>query len=323
MRVHLRKIGLPFVLIATLFTHISAQEDQPTWRPVIRQMEKAERHVNRFVSRDTLLDRDDYSLYLRWQDLPGKPYLLLIHGMGLNGATMWKNQAEDLSQKYNLIIPDLVGYGKSQMKVANYAPEFQVHALFEALRALRIDGELHVLGFSYGGLVAALSKTLYAEQVDRMIICDAPVKFFTKSVADSMAKQAGLDSIQQIIVPQSVDEARKMLIVMTARKVRAPRRVLERVRQNVFALNSDVKYGQMRHLENTAEYYTTLDYALDGASTSFFWGTEDGVIPPLVGQQLHALYPQSTLHLFEGGKHDIHVFDEKRFNALVVQELSK
>lgn len=300
---------------------VLGQIDEPTWKPVIKKMKKAEKYVSRFVSQDTLLENDTYSLFLRWEKDPNKPYLILIHGMGLNGSTMWKSQVESLSESYNLIIPDLIGYGKSEMKKADYTPEFQVKSIFNGLSAIGVHEKVHVLGFSYGGLVAALSQKMYPNRVDKLIVCDAPVKYFTAQLADSMAKNAGLDSIQQIIVPQTVLEARKMLQVMTAKKVNAPDPIMEKVRKNVFALNSTVKYGQMTHLQQNAYHYNTLNYQLIGSKTTFLWGSEDGVIPPVVGQKLHVLYPESSFYLFEGGKHDIHVFDSKRFNELVLKEL--
>jgi pimeloyl-ACP methyl ester carboxylesterase len=55
------------------------------------------------------------------------------------------------------------------------------------------------------------------------------------------------------------------------------------------------------------EIYEDLSAELPSisASTLLLWGEHDLISPPAVGRRLHALLPQSTLHIIRGGDHDL------------------
>ena len=131
----------------TLFT-----QETEGWKPIQRRQAKADKVVAKYLNRDTLMKLSDAQVYFRWADNSEKPYLILIHGMGLNGSTMWQKQVKILSEKYQLIIPDLIGYGKSTFVKTDFSPEFQADLIIESISRVGITKSIHVLGFSYGGI---------------------------------------------------------------------------------------------------------------------------------------------------------------------------
>lgn len=293
-------------------TALFAQETE-AWKPIQKRQAKADKVVAKYLNRDTLMKLSDAHVYFRWADNSEKPYLILIHGMGLNGSTMWQQQVKILSENYQLIIPDLVGYGKSTFVKTDFSPEFQADLIIESISRVGITKPIHVLGFSYGGLVAACLQQRHPNRVNKLIICDSPVKFFSNELADSMARNAKVDSIQQLIVPQTSRDVDGLIFAMSSKKVNLPPKLKEKVRKHLFASNAETKYGQMSHLRNNEYHYRAMNYKLVGAKTTFLWGELDGVIPPIVGQKLKELYPESTLVIFPNGKHDIHIMDVKKF----------
>lgn len=312
---------MKLVILSTFIFTFTLFSQEITWKPAVKRLKKAEEKVMKFTTNDSLIHTGKSTVFMRWSSVQEKPYLLLIHGMGLNGSTMWHTQVEDLSKHFNLIIPDLIGYGKSTFIEKDFSPEFQASELITALQKIGINQKIHVLGFSYGGLVASMVQKNHSEHVIKLIVCDSPVKFFNIQLADSMAKKAGVSHITKLLVPENNTDVDGVIKAMSSKPIRLTPGLKEKVRKNILATDAETKYGQIEHLNKNQDLYTAMDYKLSASNTIFMWGTEDGIIPPIVGEKLHALYPQSKLYLFEGGKHDIHVSFTKRFNLLVVESL--
>lgn len=312
---------MKLVILSTFIFTFTLFSQEVTWKPAVKRLKKAEKKVMEYTTNDSLIHTGKSQLFLRWSSKPEKPYLLLIHGMGLNGSTMWHTQVEDLSKHFNLIIPDLIGYGKSTFIQKDFSPEFQAAELIHAIEKIGITQKIHVLGFSYGGLVASMVQKNHSEKVNKLIVCDSPVKFFNLHLADSMAKKAGVSNIRKLLVPENNQDVDGVIKAMSTKPIRLTPGLKEKVRKNILATDAVTKYGQIEHLNTNQEKYTSMDYRLSASNTIFMWGTEDGIIPPVVGENLHKLYPESKLYLFEGGKHDIHVAFTKHFNLLVIESL--
>jgi pimeloyl-ACP methyl ester carboxylesterase len=79
--------------------------------------------------------------------------VLLLHGSAASGA-MWRPMMAALRPLYRVVAPDLIGYGKSAPWSGRH--EFSAADEAKALRALLpCCGEpYHLVGYSYGGLVA-------------------------------------------------------------------------------------------------------------------------------------------------------------------------
>lgn len=89
-------------------------------------------------------------MYCRTSNLrTGKPNLLMIHGLGESGLCF--NEAFDLLDM-NLIVPDLLGFGRSTCDIegVDYSCEAQAKALWELVDALGIES-FGVVGHSIGG----------------------------------------------------------------------------------------------------------------------------------------------------------------------------
>ena len=84
------------------------------------------------------------------------PPLLLLHGIPGNGAT-WLQTAQILSSDFDLIIPDLIGFGKSQrtLEPSSLHAAAQAEALVNLLKELEIDS-VAVAGHDFGGPIALL-----------------------------------------------------------------------------------------------------------------------------------------------------------------------
>ena len=82
--------------------------------------------------------------------------VILVHSSGL-GSRQWRRTLEALSGSHRVIVPDLIGYGDSSVVSLGERVHFEMDLL--ALERL-IDTTrepVHLVGHSYGGLLALLA----------------------------------------------------------------------------------------------------------------------------------------------------------------------
>lgn len=100
------------------------------------------------------------------------PALVLIHGGG-PGASGWSNynrNVEALSKHFRVLIPDLPGFGKSDVKPRGSAiPGWYATKMGRLLDELGID-KAHFVGNSLGGMITLRLAMDRPEKIDRMIL---------------------------------------------------------------------------------------------------------------------------------------------------------
>ena len=96
--------------------------------------------------------------------------VLLIHGFG-GSSHNWVRVADELSDRYQLVAPDLRGFGWSERphEYQAYSFENQVETVLGVLDALEID-RAHVVGHSYGGGVALWLASRHPERVRSLVL---------------------------------------------------------------------------------------------------------------------------------------------------------
>jgi pimeloyl-ACP methyl ester carboxylesterase len=102
----------------------------------------------------------------------GAECIVLIHGLS-GSSRWWTRNAPELADGYRVVIPDLVGFGRSAR------PEMGLPAIPAAAELLgdwmneRGLDRAHVVGHSMGGQVAVHLAAEQPERVDRLILVDA------------------------------------------------------------------------------------------------------------------------------------------------------
>ena len=101
------------------------------------------------------------------RDQGAGPAVLLLHGIPTNGE-LWRDVAPQLASRARVIVPDLLGYGRSAPPAGKpvdiTAQAGYMAALLEQLEIERAT----VVGHDIGGGVAQVLATRYPEQVERL-----------------------------------------------------------------------------------------------------------------------------------------------------------
>lgn len=112
---------------------------------------------------------------LVWSEHGSGEVVVLLHSGGMN-ARQWRSTVQALSSKYRVIAPDFLGYGKTgpwpEASPFHYA--YDVDATLRLIAS--IGGRAHLVGHSYGGLIAAQVALRSPESVSTLTLCE-PVAF--------------------------------------------------------------------------------------------------------------------------------------------------
>lgn len=300
--------------------------DDSSWWLTDRAQQKAENLARKNGLKDTILNvaSSNYHLWLPKKLTGEKPILILVHGMGLNGIGQWKEQIEAFSKDFQLIIPDLVGYAGSTNPTNAYSPEIQAQTLYLALQKLAVHRPVHLAGFSYGGLVVATFHDLYPHMTDRLAICDAPVKYFTKHIADSIISSRGLTHFEQLLSPKTRKETHEFFDAVYGKiPPPLPGPIRKKASKYIFTTNADTKRKQMDHLEKFASSYEGKNYTLNSQKVLFYWGERDGVIPLEVGKKLHRDYPEAKWVTHPKAKHDALMTFANAYNLVLLNHFNR
>lgn len=95
--------------------------------------------------------------------------ILLLHGKNFNGY-YWKHLIPELTNiGYRLVIPDQVGWGKSDKPSIHYSFHMLALNTKKLLDKLNID-KVHVVGHSMGGMLAIRFSLLFPEKVKKLVL---------------------------------------------------------------------------------------------------------------------------------------------------------
>jgi len=91
---------------------------------------------------------------IHYFDMGSGPVVVLLHGLGSRKED-WLSVLEPMAQKYRLLVPDQIGFGRSDKPLLDYSIQTYVDFLNEFLRQLKVE-KANLVGESLGGWIAGL-----------------------------------------------------------------------------------------------------------------------------------------------------------------------
>src|SRR5215204_1464759 len=249
---------------------------------------------------------------IQYTDAGSGPVVVLLHGLGGNSAN-WAFNAPALSQKFRVLVPDQVGFGRSDKPLINYRVATYVDFLDKFLEGLKVE-RATLVGNSMGGWIAASYALKYPAKVERLVLVDAagfaPPKEFDLPIL------SGLNP--------STREQTKMLagMVFSNPLFKSDAAIDAMLEQRISA-------GDGYTIQSLVESIHRGEDMLDGKLAALkqpvliIWGRDDGLTPlAREGERFKREIPQAQLVIFEGCGHVPQVEKAAEFNAAVLKFLA-
>lgn len=245
---------------------------------------------------------------------PAGPVVILLHGLGGN-STNWAFTIPALTQKYRVLVPDQIGFGRSDKPLINYRIATYVDFLDAFYRELKVD-RAALVGNSMGGWVAAAYALAHPERVDRLVLVDAagyapPARFDLAALYGlNPTTRAGMKELAALVFYDKKiylsDPAIDFLL--TQRLTAGDGYTIQRLVETI-ARREDVLDGKLSALKRP---------------TLIVWGRDDGLLPLAeFGERFHKEIAGSELLVMEQCGHVPMVEKASEFNAALNKFLSK
>lgn len=111
------------------------------------------------------------------------PPLVLLHG-GMGSSNHWIRNIDVLAGHFTVYAPDLPGYGDSPSIPRDIHDDDYVSEVIEALDAIVPDGVFRLVGFSFGGIIAAMTAARLGARVCKLSLLGAGGFGKTRTVLD-------------------------------------------------------------------------------------------------------------------------------------------
>ena len=232
--------------------------------------------------------------------------LVLVHGF-LGSSTMWKPQIDFFKDHFRVITPDIPGFGKSS-KIKSHNNIYSIaDTILENLKTKKIDN-FYLLGHSMGGMVVQEMAKKDGDKISKLIcystgsIGEMPERFETIEESRQKLKKIGLERTARNI-------AKTWFILGEKAKhfdlcIQSGKETSVEAADN--ALTAIKKYNGVNNLK------------LIKNKTLIIWGDKDKSYNLKQIKTLENNISNSSLAIFEGCAHNVHLEKIEEFNKTVL-----
>lgn len=225
-----------------------------------------------------------------------------------------------LAEKYQVIVPDLPGAGRSEAPVdLSLSPRSMAQFIFCLISALQVEPP-YIVGNSLGGYVSLWFAVLFPDQVRKLIVMHAPgFPQLRLSAMQFLLNFHGGRALVRRIMCRDPDGFAASNIhyydpsLMSREEAREYGAIFrDRDRTEVFIriLRESLDPSAMRELEERLSEIRDSKRML--APVRLFWAREDVMVPPNFGLKYQELLPMAELVWFDQASHFLQVDDPER-----------
>lgn len=257
-----------------------------------------------------------------WDNHNKKPVLVLIHGFGATANFQWFKQIKSLEKEYRLIIPSLLYFGETT-PITNYkyGVQDQVNIISGLLDSLKIDNA-HICGVSYGGLVAGEFTRQNPERVNKLVLFDAVLKFYSEEDVKNLCDAYDVSDFKELFVPQNEKELKRLIKVAYLKPPQVPAFLLKSAYKELYK----AKLNHLKLLLSTMyvemSFLKEQEYKFKN-ETLLIWGEQDDVVPLSLAKQLNQHLVNSKLITIPKTKHMPNLEKPRLFNSIITEFLKE
>ncbi len=234
--------------------------------------------------------------------------VMLVHAFPLSGV-MWQTQCAALEGNYRCIVPDMRGFGRSDMPPGPITMEQCADDLAGLLDVLGIE-RVVLGGLSMGGYIAFAFLRRYAGRVRALVLAD------TRTAADTEEGRAGRETNAQIAETQGASAIADMMIPILLSPT-APPALQAQMRSMIEDNQPQGIAAALRGMALRPDSADLLPHIQ--VPTLIVCGQEDTLTTPAEMRTMHAAIPGSQFVEIAGAGHAANLEQPEAFNkALLV-----
>ncbi len=228
---------------------------------------------------------------------------LFLHGIP-GSAFAWEKTGELLTDHYQVIIPDLLGFGQSDMPKDDYYMEFQAKVLRQLLVELGVRS-LYIGGHDFGGPVAITLMRLFPDLTINGLVLSA-TNMFTDTYVPPPLRVANIPILNTLVFKAMVGNRiglRMMYLAATKEKAEAS---WEQFNRHLTPSGIDfTRRIFQRSLADLRANYQAVEGMLSriACPTLILWGANDPFFATPVGERTRNAIPGAMLRIYEHTGH--------------------
>jgi len=240
--------------------------------------------------------------------------ILLVHGIGGSGARDYRAQIAWLRTSFHVVAPDLPGFGDSEKGNHLYSPGNYAGVLKRVADRF-LERPFILVGHSMGAVVSLKYAGTYPEDVERLVVIDAPGVLHRVSSTSQFLAYLGME-----FVPPVIDPAEE--IANFARRLLEPLNRLRLDPQIILAspqLRETLLGGDPMRISGLAVAIEDLRTVLPNvrAPALIVWGSKDALAPLRNGRVLARKLPRAQLQVIEGIGHEPMIEAPERLRGML------
>ncbi len=241
------------------------------------------------------------------------PPLLLVHGFPFD-HTMWHEQLSALVGHFQMIAPDLRGFGDSDAPASFYSMDLYADDLAHLLDVLGQE-KVVLAGLSMGGYIALAFQRRYPERLAGLVLAD------TQATADTETARAGRYAAIRTVQAEGVEAVVSGLLpkLFAPANFAAKRILREWVRAMMMRQSPAGVMGALKAMAERPD--STPGLAVVSCPTLVIVGEEDLLTPPAKAAALVAAIPGARLAVIPEAGHLTPLEAPEAFNRLLLENL--
>ena len=238
-----------------------------------------------------------------------KQTLVFVHGY-LGGSQQWNQQVAALSDYFNVITPDLPGYGlNNKMQAPETIDGFAAYVL-EELDKQGINS-FHLVGHSMGGMIAQQMVSQAPQRVEKLVLYGTgpvgimPGRFETIEESKQRLKNEGVESNARRISARWFVQGEDFCSYQSCADI-------------AVQASSQAALAGLTAMEG---WSGTASLAGISSPTLVLWGDRDRSYQWASPEKLWSEIPDASLSVVPGCSHAVHLEKPQLFNAILLDFL--
>ena len=239
------------------------------------------------------------------------PTVILLHGLG-GSSQGWQLNIAPLAEKFHVVVPDQIGFGKSDKPLVNYRIRTYVDFLDQFCKQLKIE-RATLVGNSMGGWIAAAFTAAFPDRVDKLVLVDAagyapPKDFDTRTFfgLNPTTREGMKVLVAKVFYNKAFQTDAAIDMAMAARLAAGDGFTIKSITESIIR-GEDFLDDAVKTIKRP---------------TLIIWGREDGLVPLAEGERFNKDIAGSKLVVFDQCGHAPNFEKAAEFNAAVIKFLS-